>query len=153
MPLSSEVEWKYFVFPLMFLEPLKTLMFYLSGGWQIHPVGGMRCQNFPPSMKEDWTVFKQSTKHNQREQYHRDYKYQQGRNTVLITDLHKMHLLQKRHTPQHHHWVFYVLGEVCFKTGSVNRNWEGLQSNPCTMYGKWGVSAKGVNIWGLRRQQ
>ena len=143
MPLSGDVEWNDFVSPFMCLEPLKIFMFSLSGGWWIQPVGGMYCQIFPPSLKEYLIGFKHLTGRDQREQHFRDYKYQQGRYFGLLPDLNKLYLIRRHHIPQHHHWVFHVLREACFKTGSVNQNWLGLQSDSFTVYGKGEVYEKG----------
>ena len=44
-------------------------------------------------------------------------------------------------------------GRHASKTGYVNCNWAGLQSDPCNMYGKGGMYAKGVKVWGMRQRQ
>ena len=63
MPLFGDIGWKDFLSPFVCLEPLIILMFALSGGWWIQPVGGICCQNFPTSLKEDWIGFKHLTGH------------------------------------------------------------------------------------------
>ena len=46
-----------------------------------------------------------------------------------------------------------MLSGAFFKTGSVNRNWAGLQYDPYFVYGKGAVYEKGLKGWGVRRRQ